>query len=126
MARGREFADHIFADMERNGAVRDPAFVKGNYSYPVDFLATWFCNRVVTDPRYPETHKALRAELDRHGFGRQICGHWFNDSKTFGKPDDPEMAKYGDTILRLDRASLDFGNFGFAVVNVATNAIEEV
>ena len=125
-ARERELGDRIYADMERNWAIRNPEFVKGNWSYPVDIVPTWFSNRVFTDSRYIEAHKSLRIELDCRNLGRMICGHWLNDSKTFGKSDDPEMKKYWNTILRLDRSYIWLDNFGFAVIDVETNKVLEM
>lgn len=126
-ARERELGDRIYADMEKNGAIRDSKFVKGNWSYPVDMVPTWFSNRVFTDSRYIDAQKALRNELDCYGLWRMVCGHWMNDSKTFGKSDDPEMEKYWDTILRLDRSGYaGYGSFWYAVVNIESNIIEEV
>lgn len=126
-AREKELGARIYEDMEKNWVILDPEFVKGNWSYPVDMVPTWFSNRIFTDPRYSDAHKALRNELDRYGLGRMICEHWMNDSQTFGKPNDPEMKKYGDTIIRLDRSvCVGYGSFGYVVLDIESHTIEEV
>lgn len=126
---GREYhlGARIYEDMEKNGAIRDPVRIKGDWDYTTWMLPHWLCNRIFTDPRYTEAQKALRTELDSHSLGRMICGHWRNDSQTFGKPNDPEMKKYGDTIIRLDRSGYaGYGSFWYAVVDIESNTIEEV
>jgi hypothetical protein len=77
-ARDKSCGPKLFADMERNGAIRNKKALENNFNYVTDALPTWFANSVYTNEKYPETIKTLRAELDRNNFGRLICGHWMN------------------------------------------------
>lgn len=49
-----------------------------------------------------------------------------NENPLFGTENDLELAKFGDTVLRLDRSYIGLDNFGFAVISAVTNKILEV
>lgn len=114
-ARDKSCGPKLLADMKRNGAIWDEKALENNFNYVTDALPTWFANSIYI--RCPETVKTLRAELDRNNFGRLICGHWANENPAFGTENDPELAQFGDTVLRLDRSYIGLDNFWYAIVD---------